>query len=244
MSNPFNNYAVEHDFTGIGRRTMLLNARQIKRGMDEERIILLAIEDITERMKSETILKNSEEQYRRLFETVDDGILLLEKHELKIRHANPAITAKLGYSNEDCIGNNLNDVGFPDDIGNVNEIMQTLKEDGIFFLKDLPIKKKTGQVVDTDIYMVDRASLVQCNIRNITKRKRAEEAIREGNEKLHSIMDNIGVGVAIISQKLEIIELNNDGTVKSSLRFILLKIWQKPKFSSCFFSSDMVWFIK
>ena len=39
-------------------------------------------------------------------------------------------------------------------------------------------------------------------------------------------------------------KFNIDGFVKSSLRFILLKIWQKPKFSSCFFDGDMVWFIK
>jgi DNA-binding response OmpR family regulator len=40
----FDNYEIEHDFTTIGRRVMLLNARQIKRGMSKERIILLAIE--------------------------------------------------------------------------------------------------------------------------------------------------------------------------------------------------------
>ena len=134
----------------------------------------------------EDLLIDSEERYRRLFETADDGILLLEKHELKIRHANPAIKATLGYSNEDCIGKDLNDIGFPDDIGTVNEIMQTLNEDGIIYYKDLPIQKKTGQVVDADIYMVDRASLVQCNIRNITEFKRMEGQLRQ-SQKMESI---------------------------------------------------------
>ena len=45
----FDNYEVEHDFSDIGRRIMLLNARQIKRASGKEQIILLAIEDITER---------------------------------------------------------------------------------------------------------------------------------------------------------------------------------------------------
>jgi len=49
----FDNYEVEHDFTTIGRRIMLLNARQIQRVSGKERIILLAIEDITERKQSE-----------------------------------------------------------------------------------------------------------------------------------------------------------------------------------------------
>ena len=47
----FDNYEVEHDFATIGRRIMLLNARQIQRAFGKERIILLAIEDITEKMK-------------------------------------------------------------------------------------------------------------------------------------------------------------------------------------------------
>src|SRR5664280_847169 len=49
----FDNYEVEHDFAIIGRRIMLLNARQIQRATGKERIILLAIEDITERKQSE-----------------------------------------------------------------------------------------------------------------------------------------------------------------------------------------------
>ncbi|MDZ7831436.1 MAG: ATP-binding protein [Desulfobacterales bacterium] len=49
----FDNYEVEHDFATIGRRTMLLNARQIHRVFGKERIILLAIEDITERREIE-----------------------------------------------------------------------------------------------------------------------------------------------------------------------------------------------
>ena len=49
----FDNYEVEHDFAAIGKRIMLLNARQIKRALGKERIILLAIEDVTERRLSE-----------------------------------------------------------------------------------------------------------------------------------------------------------------------------------------------
>src|SRR5664279_2172039 len=52
----FDNYEVEHDFSTIGKRIMLLNARKIQRGSGKERIILLAIEDITERKRVEDII--------------------------------------------------------------------------------------------------------------------------------------------------------------------------------------------
>ncbi len=58
----FDNYEVEHDFAGIGRRIMLLNARQIQRVLGKERIILLAIEDITERKEIEAGLEKTRKE--------------------------------------------------------------------------------------------------------------------------------------------------------------------------------------
>jgi len=62
----FDNYEVEHDFTTIGRRIMLLNARQIQRVLGKERIILLAIEDITDRREIENGLKKAHEELKEL----------------------------------------------------------------------------------------------------------------------------------------------------------------------------------
>jgi two-component system CheB/CheR fusion protein len=62
----FDNYEVEHDFTAIGRRIMLLNARQIQRASGKERIILLAIEDITERREIENGLEKAHQDLEKL----------------------------------------------------------------------------------------------------------------------------------------------------------------------------------
>ena len=62
----FDNYEVEHDFADIGRRIMLLNARQIQRASGKERTILLAIEDITERKKIENGLEKAHEELNEL----------------------------------------------------------------------------------------------------------------------------------------------------------------------------------
>ena len=209
----FDDYEVEHDFATIGRRIMLLNARQIERGVGEERIILLAIEDITARRDADVLLSISEEQYRRLFETADDGILLLEKSKLKIRHANPAIMAMLGYSNEELIGKNMKDIGFPDDIGSVNEIMQILNEDGISHCKDVAVQNKAGQSIYTDIYMTDRAILVQCNIREITERKLAEEMLRHETALLEAQLDSTIDGILVVDNQGKKI-LQNQRTVE------------------------------
>jgi PAS domain S-box-containing protein len=187
----FDNYEVKHDFTTIGRRIMLLNARQIQRVSGKERIILLAIEDITERRRLEDLLTESEERYRRLFETANDGILLLEKHEGKITHANPAITKMLGYTEEECIGKKLKDIGLSLVLDDIKMILQELVKNSIIYYDDVPVQTKAGQTFYADIYMVDRARLVQCNIRDITERKKAEEALRERERELEIKTHNL-----------------------------------------------------
>ncbi|HAJ28124.1 MAG TPA: PAS domain-containing sensor histidine kinase, partial [Syntrophus sp. (in: bacteria)] len=73
----FEDFEVDHNFQDIGHKIMLLNARQIFRKDIGAKMILLAIEDITEHKRMESLLIDSEEQYRRLFETASDGIVLL-----------------------------------------------------------------------------------------------------------------------------------------------------------------------
>jgi two-component system cell cycle sensor histidine kinase/response regulator CckA len=194
-NNTFDSYEIEHEFPNIGHKIMLLNARRFTENDTGSQMIFLAIEDISERMQLETLLKDSEERFRRLFETANDGILLLEKREFKICHVNPAVTAMLDYSKEECIGNDIKDIGFPDDLDTPQEILKTLNKDGIIHYKDVPVRKKAGQVIDTDIYMVDKATLVQCNIRNVTERKRTEEALRKSEEKYRRLFNNAEVGI-------------------------------------------------
>jgi PAS domain S-box-containing protein len=182
LKTTFDNYEVEHEFSTIGRRIMLLNARQIKRKLGKERIILLAIEDITERKRLEDLLAESEERYRRIFETASDGIVLLEKREGNIAHVNPAAEEMLGYSKAECIGKNLQDIGVSLDMSDFQTIMRTLNKSGIINYDDVQVKTKSGQYIDTDIYMVDRARLAQCNIRDVTARKQLEKQLLEAHK--------------------------------------------------------------
>jgi len=159
-----------------------LNARQIQRKWGKERIILLAIEDITERKRLEDLLTESEERYRRIFETASDGIVLLEKREGIIAQANPATEKILGYSEEECIGKNLQDIGVSLDMTDFTTMMKTLDKSGVINYDDVPVKTKSGQYIQTDIYMVDRARLAQCNIREITERKKLEEQLLQAQK--------------------------------------------------------------
>jgi diguanylate cyclase (GGDEF)-like protein/PAS domain S-box-containing protein len=76
----FDNYEVEHYFATIGRRIMLLNARQIQRALGKERVILLDIEDITERKEAEQMLKESERHLDQVLQFFPDPMLVIDRH--------------------------------------------------------------------------------------------------------------------------------------------------------------------
>jgi diguanylate cyclase (GGDEF)-like protein/PAS domain S-box-containing protein len=82
----FDDYEVEHDFATIGRRIMLLNARQIERGRGKERIILLAIEDITTRKEMEQEIKRI--AYHDSLTGLPNRILLIDRLNMAISQTN------------------------------------------------------------------------------------------------------------------------------------------------------------
>ena len=187
----FDNYEVEHDFATIGRRIMLLNARQIERGEGKERIILLAIEDITDRSLLKDILEESESRYRRVFETATDGIVLLEKSEGHIVQANQAAVNMLGYSEAEYVGKMLKDIGVPIDMNDFPKIMESLNKSGILNYEDVPIKSKSGKDVHADVYLVNRSKLAQCNIRDVSERKLADKILKEEKKFIENALNTM-----------------------------------------------------
>jgi PAS domain S-box-containing protein len=151
--------------------------------------------DITERNRLEHLLEESEMQYRLLFETANDGIVLLEKNEGKIVHVNPSVEKMLGYSAKESIGNKLQNVGLIIDNGDFQITMKNLNEKGILRYYDVPVKTKSGHHIYADTYIVDKAKFAQCNIRDITERRKAEEKIHNITERLHLATVSAKAGV-------------------------------------------------
>ena len=123
-------------------------------------------------------LKNSERQYRRLFEAARDGILLLESDQGKITDANPFMTELLGYSHDELLGKELWEIGLLQDKAASQEAFQRLKQDGDIRYEDLPLETRRGEKRQVEfvsnLYREDGYMVIQCNIRDITERKRIE----------------------------------------------------------------------
>ncbi len=128
-------------------------------------------------------LKVSEMRFRRLFETAQDGILILDAKNGKINEVNPFLINMLGYSREEFLGKKLWEIGPFKDVKASKAEFSKLQRKKYVRYEDLPLQARDGRKIEVEfvsnIYMVDKGKVIQCNIRDITDRKKAENDLAE-----------------------------------------------------------------
>ena len=124
----------------------------------------------------------SEIRYRRLFEAAHDGVLMLDPDTCKIIDANPFMTKMLGYPHDQLIGKELFEIGLLRDEAASQEMFRRLKRTNQVRYEDLPLEGRAGRHQEVEVvanlYDENGRPVIQCNIRDITERKRNEEHVR------------------------------------------------------------------
>lgn len=123
LNTRFEDYAVEHDFPGLGRKTMMLNARRIHREGDGTRLILLAVEDVTEKRAAEEELRRRERYFHCLVENAYDAVTVLDA-EARHVYASPSVERVLGWKPEELLGRTPFEFMHPDELRGVWEVFQ------------------------------------------------------------------------------------------------------------------------
>jgi PAS domain S-box-containing protein len=188
LKNSFEDFEVAHEFPRVGHRILMLNARQLQQDGGSDGLILLSMEDITERRTAEAIIHESEVRYRRLFQTAKDGILILDAGSGKIIDANAFMVGLLGGEPSDLIGKELWEIGLFADIQENKEAFKELQEKGYLRYDHLPVRNQRGETVEVEfvsnVYQEDHRHVAQCNVRDISQRARMERQIKEQAEEL------------------------------------------------------------
>jgi PAS domain S-box-containing protein len=144
-------------------------------------------------------LRASESRYRRLFEAAQDGILLLNAETAQIEDANPYLIGMLGYTHAEMLGKKLWEVGAFADIGKNADMFMQLQAKGYVRYDDLPLKTRTGALVNVEFvsnaYECEGVRVIQCNVRNITEQRQAEEQVR----KLSRVVEQSSESIVISS---------------------------------------------
>jgi len=193
----FINFQIESNFPVVGERIMQLNARRVINQKKNQQLILLAIEDVTERILVERSLLNSEEKFRRAFETARDGVLLINKISGKIVNSNQSAQNLLNYSGDELLELKLWEIGFLRDEKQFSDVNLTLEEKGLFNFNDALVRTKDKTEITADVYLMNKAKVIQCNIRNITDRKLLIDELIEKEGRYHDLFNYISSGVAV-----------------------------------------------
>ncbi|HYQ82622.1 MAG TPA: PAS domain S-box protein, partial [Rubrobacter sp.] len=112
----FEGFEVEHAFEDIGERTMLLNARKVRREIHETELILLAIEDVTSRVQAERARQEAETRYTSLVRNIRDHSIFMMDETGAITSWNVEAEKILGYTQEEILGRNFSIIFTPDDL--------------------------------------------------------------------------------------------------------------------------------
>jgi PAS domain S-box-containing protein len=171
--------------------------------------------DITERKQAEEALLASETRYRRLFEAARDGILILDADSGKVIDANPFLLDLLGYFQGELLGKELWEIGFFKDIAASQAAFGELQAASYIRYEDLPLETRDGRQVEVEfvsnVYMANGRQVIQCNIRDITERKQAEEALRAERDRAQTYLDIVSVILIALNTQGEITLINNMG---------------------------------
>ena len=193
----FDNYEVEHNFATIGKRTMLLNARQIQRVLGKERIILLAIEDITERKRAEDALREKTELLSGLLASIPDIVFFKDKNGVYLG-CNPEFVRFVGKDISSIVGSTDYALFSKDIADSFREHDRIMMEQGklrhneewiaypdgtrilIETLK-APLRNDDGQII----------GLLGVS-RDITEQRHVEEALRESEKRFDQLAMHSG----------------------------------------------------
>jgi len=215
LDTVFNGYEVEHDFQEIGRKIILLNARQISREDIGSHIILLAMEDITERKRLETEIQDAREYAENIVETVREPLVVLNS-ELKILTANLSFYDTFRVTPEETIGNFIYDLGNRQwDIPKLRVLVEEILPhdtviNGYEVEHDfLDIGRKVILLNARQIFRENIGSrIILLAMEDITERKRLETEIQDAREYAENIVETVREPLVVLNSELKVLTAN------------------------------------
>src|SRR5487761_1391625 len=172
----------------------------------------------------EQALQVSETRYRRLFETAQDGILIVDADTGQIDDGNPFLMDLVGFSRKEYLGKKLWEIGaFKDSEASKSAFLE-LQSKGYIRYENIPLHTCCGGSVDVEfvsnVYVVDHKRVIQCNNRDITERRQAEAEVIKLNAELEQRVQVRTAQVEALNKELGTFNYSVSHDLRAPLRRI------------------------
>jgi PAS domain S-box-containing protein len=214
-NSAFDDFEIEHDFEGIGRKVMLLNARLLHRASGESDQILLAMEDITERRRLEAERQQLETSFTSLVQNIRDHSIFTLTPDGLITSWNREAERILGYSEAEALGQHFSLIFTPEDreAGVPEQELRTALLEGRADDERWHVRKGGDRLWALGIVTptCDSQGLhtgYSKILRDMTDRRRTEVELRQAHRILDSMLTAAPVGLAYLDRELRFVRVN------------------------------------
>lgn len=161
--------------------------------------------DISRRKRTEEALRESEKLYRSTLEVAPDSITITRMRDGRYLQVNEAFCQMSGYSREETLGRNPFDLNLFTNPGDRERFIKTLKEKREVNGFEVQYRKKDGTTVDTLLSVrpleYGKEECLVAVATDVTRLKRAQDALRESEEKYRLLVENASDAIFIIQDQ-------------------------------------------
>ena len=174
--------------------------------------------DTTERIQAEQALGESQALLRTVFDSVQDGIVLVDAETRQFRMSNASFQRMLGYGADEIFELGVEDIHPREEMDNVNHHLERQIKQEYSLAPNILVKRKDGSTffadINTQVMMVKETAFLLAVFTDITERRQAELALKESEEKYRGLFENSRDALMVLTPPLWGISDANQATLQ------------------------------